>query len=71
VEEKVHPQASVVGKPLRDIELPPECVFVAVLRRSQLIVPRGDTELQAVDEVIALVHTSHLEELAVLLGRPS
>ena len=71
VEEKVHPQAVVVGKPLRDIELPPECVFVAVLRKGQLIFPHGDTELQAVDEVIALVHTSHLEELATLLGRPS
>jgi trk system potassium uptake protein TrkA len=70
VEEKVHPQAIVVGKPLRDIVLPPECVFVAVLRKNQLIVPHGDTEIQAIDEVIALVHTSHLEDLAALLGSP-
>lgn len=70
VEEKVHPQAVVVGKPLRDIELPQECVFVAVLRKSRLIVPHGDTEIEAVDEVIALVHASHLEELAALLGNP-
>lgn len=70
VEEKIHPQAIVVGKPLRDIVLPPECVFVAVLRKNQLIVPHGDTELQAVDEVIALVHASHLEDLAILLGSP-
>jgi trk system potassium uptake protein len=70
VEEKVHPEAVVAGKSLREISLPPECVFVAVLRKGVLIVPHGDTRLQAVDEVIALVHVSHLKELAALLGPP-
>jgi trk system potassium uptake protein TrkA len=70
VEEKVHPEASVVGKPLREIKLPDECVFVAVLRHGQLIVPRGDTIIQPVDEVIALIHSAHTPELAELLGRP-
>ncbi len=41
VEEKVHPKAVVVGKMLRDIDLPPQCVFVAVIRKGQLIVPNG------------------------------
>jgi len=68
VEEKVHPQAPVVGMSLRSIELPPECVFVAILRKGSLIIPRGETILEPVDEVIALVHTRQLEKLAVLLG---
>jgi trk system potassium uptake protein TrkA len=68
VEEKVHAQAIVAGKALREISLPPECVFVAILRKGQLIVPRGDTVLQPVDEVISLVHTSRIKELAALLG---
>jgi len=68
VEEKVHPQAVVAGKSLREIELPPECVFVAVLRKGRLIVPKGDTTLQPVDEVIALVHASQLAALAAMLG---
>jgi trk system potassium uptake protein TrkA len=70
VEEKVHPKAVVVGKTLRDITLPPECVFVAVLRKNQLIIPHGDTTLQPIDEVIALVHSSYLVALASLLGKP-
>ena len=70
VEEKVHPQAVVAGKSLREIDLPPECVFVAVLRKGHLIVPHGDTTLQPVDEVIALVHGSQLSALAALLGPP-
>jgi len=68
VEEKVHPEAVVVGKVLRDIELPPQCVFAAVIRKGQLIIPNGNTELAPVDEIIALVHASQVAKLAELLG---
>ncbi len=68
VEEKVHPSAAVVGKALRELSLPNECVFAAIIRKGQLILPRGDTVLEATDEVIALVHSSKLTNLAVLLG---
>jgi trk system potassium uptake protein TrkA len=71
VEEKVHPEAIVVGKMLRDIELPPQCVFAAVIRKGQLIVPNGNTELGPVDEIIALVHASQIAKLAKLLGPPA
>ncbi len=70
VEEKVDPRAVVVGKMLRDITLPPQCVFAAVIRKGQLIVPNGNTELAPVDEIIALVHASQVGKLAELLGRP-
>jgi trk system potassium uptake protein TrkA len=60
----------VVGKLLRDIDLPPQCVFVAVIRKGQLIVPKGNTELAPVDEIIALVHASQASKLAELLGPP-
>jgi trk system potassium uptake protein TrkA len=68
VEEKVHPTAEVVGKALRDLSLPTECVFAAIIRKGQLILPRGDTVLAATDEVIALVHSSQLSMLAAMLG---
>jgi trk system potassium uptake protein TrkA len=70
IEEKVHPQAPVVGKSLKEISLPPECVFVAVLRKGELIVPHGATVLEPVDEVIALAHSGSLARLAALLGPP-
>jgi len=68
VEEKVHPSAMVVGKALRDLSLPTECVFTAIIRKGQLVLPRGDTVLDALDEVIALVHSSQLSKLAAMLG---
>ncbi|MBN2549612.1 MAG: TrkA family potassium uptake protein [Anaerolineales bacterium] len=71
VEEKVHPEAVVISKALRQIKLPPQCVFAAVIRKGRLIVPNGDTVLEAVDEIIALVHASQVGKLAELLGKPS
>jgi trk system potassium uptake protein TrkA len=68
VEEKVHPNATAAGKSLRDLILPPECVVAAVLRKGRLIIPRGDTVLQPSDEVLAVVHSSQIGQLAALLG---
>ena len=68
VEEKVAPQASASGKALRDLHLPDQCVFAGIIRKGELIIPRGDTILQPADEVLAVVHASQLENLARLLG---
>jgi len=69
VEEKVHPTALAVGKAIRDLMLPPECVLAAVIRKGNLIIPRGDVVLQSADEVLAVVHSSQTAALASLLGR--
>lgn len=68
VQEKVHPKSSVVGKSLRDLSLPVECVIFAVIRHSELIVPRGDTVLEANDEILAVSHVSQISSLAALLS---
>src|SRR3972149_6626299 len=68
VEEKVDPTALAVGKRIRELSLPEACTLIAVIRKGELIVPHGDTVLQPVDEVLALVHVSQLAQLATLLG---
>jgi trk/ktr system potassium uptake protein len=68
VEEKVHPSAAAVGKMIRDLDLPSECVVAAIIRRNRLTIPRGDTIIQPGDEVLAVVHTSQTKQLAALLG---
>ncbi len=68
VEEKVHPLSPASSKNLRDLLIPSECVIVAIIRKNQLVIPHGDTTLQPADEVLALVHVSQLDQLAVLLG---
>lgn len=69
VEEKVHPTAVVVGKAVRDLHFPPECVLAAIIRKGELLIPRGDLVLQALDEVLAVVHSSQVGALAALLAR--
>ncbi len=69
IEEKVHPTSIAAGKAIRDIELPTECVLVAILRQGRLIVPRGDIIINPVDEIIALVHGSQLANLAKILAK--
>ncbi len=68
VEEKVHPSAAVNGKTLRELSMPSECVLAAIIRKNKLIIPRGDTVLQAADEVLAVVHSSQASQLAAMLG---
>ncbi len=68
VEEKVHPQAPANGKAIGELALPPECVLVAIIRKGNLILPRGDVVLQQADEILAVVHSSQVSELAALLG---
>lgn len=71
VEEKVHPTAAAVGKMIRELGLPSECVVAAIIRHNKLTIPRGDTIFQPGDEVLAVVHTSQIKQLAALLGPSS
>jgi trk system potassium uptake protein TrkA len=68
VEERVHPDAPAVGQAVKDVALPPECTLVAILREERLVIPKGDTVFQPLDEVIALVHTLQIPKLAALFG---
>jgi len=70
VEEKVHPESILVGKALKEIKLPSQCRFIAILRKGALIIPDGEAVIGPVDEVVALVHSTHVAQLATLLGKP-
>lgn len=54
VEEKVEPGARAIGKPLKDLGLPDECIIAAIIRDGQVILPRGSSVLQEWDEVLAI-----------------
>ena len=68
VEEKVHPTAKSVGMAVRELNLPTECVIAAIIRKGQLIIPRGEVILLPADEVLAVVHSSQVAQLAAMLG---
>jgi trk system potassium uptake protein TrkA len=70
VEEKIFPGAKAVGMPIKDLTLPPYCVISGILRRSELLLPRGATILEEGDEILALVDDQSRSALAKLLSQP-
>jgi trk system potassium uptake protein len=69
VEEKVHPEAAAAGKTVRELKFPLECILAAVIRKGRLLIPHGDTVLEPYDEVLAVVHASHKDGLAAIIGK--
>jgi len=64
IDMEVPKGAEVVGQRIRDIDIPEQCVVAAVLRDGQFVVPRGETQIQAGDEVVfvgpnEVVQTAH------------
>lgn len=53
VEVDLAPNDPAVGKSLKELKLPPDTVFVSIRRGTRVIIPRGDTVLQAYDRVLA------------------
>ncbi len=67
VEVRVGEKSPVVGRTLAEIRLPPDCVFSAIGRGERVVVPTGQTRIEAGDEVIAVTRTESEEELRRLL----
>jgi trk system potassium uptake protein TrkA len=67
VETVLDDQAPVVGRPLRDLNLPPDCTIGLIIRGGAPIFPNPDTRLAAGDEVIALTTTRSEPRLRDLL----
>jgi len=70
VEEKIAPSALAVGKALKDLSLPNNCVISGIIRHGDMILPRGTTILEEGDEILALVDDPARDQLAKLLSRP-
>ncbi|MBN1487352.1 MAG: NAD-binding protein [Anaerolineae bacterium] len=50
----VEPGADGEGKTVSELELPRDCLLLALVRHDEIIIPRGNTVLEARDEVLAL-----------------
>jgi trk system potassium uptake protein TrkA len=70
VEEKIAPNALAVGKAIKDLPLPGNCVISGIIRHGEIVMPRGVTVLEEADEILALVDDVSREQLAKLLSRP-
>lgn len=70
-EAELKEDSPVAGLPVSQLQLPAECVLIAVVRNGGVDLPRGGTVLRAGDRVFALARRQKVEALeAVLLGGP-
>ena len=67
VEVTLAANSPAVGKTIADLSIPRDATIAAVVRDRHVIVPRGDTQLIAGDEVIALITGEAEEELKGVL----
>jgi trk system potassium uptake protein TrkA len=59
------------GKTVRDLHMPPDCTLVAIVRDRHVITPRGETPLEAGDEVLAIAGSEAEADLRrALTGQP-
>jgi trk system potassium uptake protein TrkA len=71
VEEKIFPGARAAGMTIKDLPIPSNCIISGILRKSEVVLPRGTTVLEEGDEILALVDDQSRPALAKLLGRPN
>ena len=70
VEEKVPEGAKAIGVQLKDMNLADQCVIAAIIRDGVMALPRGDSILQAEDEIIAVASPEGAQKLSELLAFP-
>ena len=68
VEEKIPHGAKAIGVAIKDLNLPDHTVIAAIIRKGEVIVPRGITTFEAGDEVLAVADKEGARELALLFA---
>ena len=53
----------IINKKVQELNLPPNSVIVSILRGDEVIVPKGDTTLQPLDDIVALTLIDHKQKL--------
>ncbi len=62
---------AVCNKNIAKLKLPDDCVIVSVIRKDKVIIPKGNTVLEAGDSVIAITNINKEDKLKKILTRQS
>lgn len=67
VQFKLGPEAPILGRKIKDMAFPNECILVTIVRGDAAIVPCGNTVLEEGDMVFALTNPAVQSELEYML----
>lgn len=68
VEEKIPANAKAIGVAIKDLNLPNSCVIAAIIRKGEVVLPRGITTFEFEDEVLAITDNEGAKQLAGIFG---
>ena len=68
IEAEIVETSSLLGKPLRDADLPDGVLFGAVVRDGKVLIPRGETEMREGDRVVLFVPSDVVKEAEKLFA---
>jgi trk system potassium uptake protein TrkA len=68
VEITLPDDAVALGRPLSELDMPPETLIVTVVREDAMIVPHADTVLLEGDKVLAVSNVQNQKALETMLG---
>ena len=68
VEEKIPEGAVAIGKAIKDLNLPDQCVLAAIFRKGDVVVPHGYTVFEQGDEVLAITDNEGAQEFLKLFS---
>ena len=68
VEVELSSKSPVIGKMIKDIQLPGDTVLAAIIRDGRILLPSGTSDLRLGDEVIALTRVTDEPKLRDLLA---
>ena len=69
IEILVEPGSPQVGKSVRELSLPAECLLTTARRGDKVILLHGNTQIQEGDRIVALAHPDCARELTALFGK--
>ncbi|GAH80286.1 unnamed protein product, partial [marine sediment metagenome] len=68
VQVKIPPEATTIGKTIKELSLPPESTLSLIIRKEHKpIIPKANTILQAEDQIIAVTTPESEETLRATL----
>ncbi len=70
VTEKIPEGAKAIGMMLKDSALPEHCVIAAIIRKGEVVVPRGISVFQQDDEILSVTDPEGAKQLAELFDAP-
>lgn len=69
VEARIGSSSPLIGKEIRELQLPPDCIVVSIIRGEEIVFPKGQSMITEGDEILVLTSVASEKRLSELLGK--